>query len=109
MKPVATETAASTVDLIVEQLWSIIYAGRPVEDKPENLLKILAKYMMKIPNALTDQTNVMPAFVTLFQNYKEKLLPQLECENLNAEEKKELAQMNHFFCKMHLLSNGGMH
>ena len=51
MKPVATETAASTVDFIVEQMWSIIYAGRPVEDKPENLLKILAKYMMKIPNA----------------------------------------------------------
>ena len=104
VKAVFTETSDSLVSLIVKEILSIVDCEKPKEKSPTSRLKTLAQYVFKIPNLLTDQAIVNEKFASVFEVYRKQLLPHLEGTDMSEEEKRDLVQINHFFCKMQLIS-----
>ncbi len=95
-------TAESLVEAITEKLTAIASSMQSIDAKDTT-----EKLVSSIKNTLSDKTNVNPAFNTLFENLHKEVLPKY-CEKwdlMNAEEQKNVLEMGHFFCRIHLLVN----
>ncbi len=93
-------TAESLVEVITEKLTAIASSMQSINAK-----NTTEKLVSSIKNTLSDKMNVNPAFNTLFENLRKEVLPKY-CEKwdlMNAEEQKNVLEMGHFFCRMHLL------
>eukprot|EP00057_Strongylocentrotus_purpuratus_P006869 XP_011661343.1 PREDICTED: uncharacterized protein LOC105436956 isoform X1 [Strongylocentrotus purpuratus] len=102
------EVGAADTDTLMDAFTSTIEEiTAAVSDSTTEKQTKIAGLISSLKNTMGDQGPTNPQFNTQVQTLRETLLPKVvdNWDQLNEDNKKEMANMGNFFCKMHLLVN----
>ena len=103
--PITAEDAPSLVKTFEESLQQTVANAK--ENENANVLEEVADAISRLQNLETDHAPLNDAFLRLFEEKREQLMPHFSRTDLTSSEEKYRAYIFHFFCLMHLLSNIG--